>query len=87
MLGTALTAIIGVVAKGKAAKAIAGTLSGAIATQLANDNSLVSAFVNGVTTGALPKVSELGVMVGEVVIGGVIGWVLTYFAPKNAPAK
>ena len=86
MLGTALTAVIGIVARGKAAKAIAGTVSGAIATQLANDNSLVSAFVNGVTTGALPKVTELGVMVGEVAIGGLIGWILTWFAPKNKAA-
>lgn len=86
MLGI-LSAIIGVVAKGKAAKAIAGGLSGAIATQLTSDNPLVGAFWTGVTTGALPSVQEAGVMVGQVVIGGIIGYGVTWLAPKNAVAK
>jgi hypothetical protein len=87
MIGTALTAVIGLVAKGSAAKARAGALAGAIVSQISSDNPLVVAFWKGVTTGALPKVTELGIMVGQVVIGGLIGRVMVYWSPANAPAK
>lgn len=82
----ALTAIIGLVAKGKAAKAIAGSVAGAVVTQITADNTLVNAFWEGVTTGALPSVSQFGVMVGQVVIGGAIGYATTWLAPANKKA-
>lgn len=82
MFGTILTGVIGTVARGAFAKAIAGSVAGAVATQA---GPLVDVFAGGVITGATPAVGSVGQMVGELVIGGAIGWILTYFAPKNKP--
>jgi hypothetical protein len=82
-----LTAVIGLVAKGPAAKARAGAVAGAITSQVFSDNTLVQAFWGGVTTGALPSVQQFGVMVGQVVIGGVIGYAMTWVSPPNGPKK
>lgn len=78
-----LTTIIGVVAKGKAAKAIAGGLSGAVLTA---GGPIVDAFATGFSTGALPKIEEVGVMVGQLVGGWIVGYAVTWLAPANKPA-
>lgn len=77
-----LTTILGVVAKGRASKAIAGGLAGAL---INGAGPLIDAFSQGVFTGAEPAVAQLGVAVGQFVIGGAVGWVLTWLAPANEP--
>lgn len=82
MIGMVLTSIIGVVARGTVAKAIAGAMGGALASQL---GPITNVFAGGVVMGATPAVGSLGRLVGEVVIGGAIGYFVTYFAPANKP--
>ena len=78
-----LTSIIGVVARGAASKAIAGGIGGAIATQA---GPLVDVFAGGVVTGATPAVGQVGLLLGQVVIGGAISYAITWLAPKNKGA-
>lgn len=85
-----LTTIIGVVAKGKAAKAIAGGIAGAIATQA---GPLIDVFGGGVVQGATPAVGDIGQIVGtilgtglEMAVGGAVGYFLPWAAPKNKDA-
>lgn len=80
MIGSILTGIIGKVAKGKAAKAIAAGAGGAILTA---GEPIADAFVTGFTTGALPQIEQLGSILGSAVAGYVVGYVITWFAPKN----
>ena len=77
-----LTAVIGVVARGAAAKAIGGALGGAIATQL---GPLANVFAGGVVTGATPAIGSLGALVGQLVIGGAVGYAVTWLSPANKP--
>lgn len=82
MLPTILTAVIGLVAKGPAAKAIAATIPGAI-SGLFLGPEVIAAFQQGVTdAGAIPLAHQIGMLVGGAVFGG-INFVITYFAPKN----
>lgn len=82
-LTTALTAVIGTVAKGKAAKAMAGGAAGVVLTA---GQPIVDAFLQGVSTGALPKITELGTIIGATLAGYAVGFVVTYLAPANKPA-
>ena len=83
MIGTALTTVIGLVAKGKAAKAMAGGAAGAILTA---GQPFVDTFVAGFQAGALPEVKHLGVILGQAIAGYVVGYAVTWFAPANKPA-
>ena len=83
MIGAILTGIIGKVAKGAAAKAIAGGVSGAVLTSA---EPVFNAFSKGLATGALPRVEELGVAVGSMVAGYVVGYIVTWYAPANKDA-
>jgi len=83
MLGTALTTLIGVVAKGKAAKAFAGGAAGLILTA---GEPIIDAIGKGFVTGAAPQFEQLGVVLGQAIAGYLVGWVLVYFAPANKPA-
>lgn len=84
MLGTALTAIIGVVAKGKAAKAIAAGVGGLALTA---GQPIVDTLVSGFSAGVMPSIEQLGLVLGQAVGGFIVGYAITWFAPKNAPAK
>ena len=81
MLGSILTSVIGKVAFGAAAKARAGGVAGAI---LMGTTPIIEAFEKGFGTGALPKIEELGVIVGSALAGWIVGYIGVYFAPKNA---
>lgn len=79
-----LTSILGVVAKGKAAKAIAGGVGGII---LMAGEPMVTAIGEGFATGALPHLTTLGTLLGNAVVGGLVGYATVWLAPKNAEAK
>lgn len=78
-----LTSIIGVIAKGKAAKAIAGGLGGVI---LMAGEPMVNAIGEGFAKGALPHLTTLGVVLGNAVVGGLVGYITVWLAPANKPA-
>lgn len=79
-----LTSIIGIVAKGKAAKAIAGGMAGIV---LSAGAPFLDAFTQGFAAGGVPAVRDLGAVVGQALIGGLVGYLTVYLAPKNADAK
>ena len=78
MFGALLTGIIGTVARGAAAKAIASGVGGAII-----GTGLPNVFLENVLTGLTPQVAQAGTLVGSVIIGGALNSFLTYWAPKN----
>lgn len=80
---TLLTTIIGIVAKGKAAKAIAGGISGTII--MAAEPALKS-FQGGFAQGIGSSVEEVGLVVGQLVAGFLTGYIITYLSPPNANA-
>ena len=82
MLGI-LTSILGVVAKGKAAKAIAGGLGGVV---LMAGEPMVNAIGEGFAAGALPHLTTLGTVLGNAIVGGLVGYVTVWLAPKNKEA-
>ena len=75
-----LTGIIGKVAKGAAAKAIASQYSGALTT---GTTAAIAVFGDGLAAGALPQIKQIGVVVGAAVAGGVLNRVTTWIAPAN----
>ena len=75
-----LTSIIGIVARGAASKAIAGGIGGAIATQA---GPLVDVLAGGIVTGATPAIAQLGTLIGQLVIGGAVTYLITWLAPAN----
>lgn len=79
MLVRALTAIIGVVARGPAAKAIAGGLGTAL---LPIGNTLVEGF----SAGLMPSFEQIGLTIGQAAGAFVVGYVVTWLSPKNAEA-
>jgi hypothetical protein len=83
-IGTIITSVIGIVAKGKAAKAMAGGAAGLILTA---GEPIVDAIGKGFATGAIPQFEQLGVILGQAIAGYLVGFVITWFAPANAPAK
>lgn len=78
-----LSAIIGVVAKGKAAKAIAGGLGGVV---LMAGEPMVNAIGQGFAEGGIPAAHDLGVVLGQAIIGGLVGYATVWLAPANKPA-
>jgi hypothetical protein len=85
MIGTALTAIIGLVAKGKAAKAIAAGASGIVTIPVVAP--LVHEFMEGVLAGAGPELRQAGALVGAALASAAVNYAVTWFAPANTPAK
>lgn len=85
MIGTALTAIIGLVAKGKAAKAIASGASAVVTIPIIEP--LMNEFMDGILAGAGPEAKRLGTLIGATVVAGIFQYATTWFAPANAPAK
>lgn len=77
---TILSSIIGIVARGSASKAIAGSLSGAILT---GSGPLLDVFSKGLVAGAGPQIEALGFALGQAVIGGLVGYVISWLAPAN----
>lgn len=78
-----LTSVIGLIAKGKAAKAIASGAGGVILTA---GGPVLDMLQAGFVKGIGPSVEELGVAVGQAVGGFVVGYIITWLAPKNADA-
>lgn len=78
-----LSSVIGVVAKGKAAKAIAGGAGGVILTA---GGPVLEMLQNGFVQGLGPSVEQLGVAVGQAVGGFVVGYLITWIAPANKEA-
>lgn len=75
-----LTAVIGTVAKGSAAKAIAGGAS----TLIVGFEPLREVFLTNVVSGLEPAVAQLGAAIGAAIASYTIGHVITWLAPKNA---
>lgn len=78
-----LTSIIGVIAKGKAAKAIAGGAGGVI---LSAGGPVLEMLQAGFVQGIGPSIEQIGVAVGQAVGGFLVGYVVTWLAPANKPA-
>lgn len=76
-----LTSIIGLAAKGQAAKAIAGGISG---TLLMAAEPAVKSFQEGFAVGIGNSIEELGVVAGQLIAGFIVGYVITWLSPKNA---
>ena len=73
---TLLTSVIGLLAKGKAAKAIAGGIGAAILPGLSA----------GFNQGVGSSFEELGLALGQMVGAFVVGYLVTWIAPKNKDA-
>jgi hypothetical protein len=80
---TLLTSVIGIFAKGRAAKAIAGGLGGLIITAI---GPATKSFQSGFGQGIGTSVEELGLVAGQIVGGFIVGYVITWLAPKNEDA-
>lgn len=85
MLGAALTAIIGTIAKGKAAKAIASGASAVVTIPVVAP--LAHEFFAGILEGAGPELRQAGALFGAAVATAAVNYALTWFAPANKPAK
>jgi hypothetical protein len=68
------TMIAEAVFRGPTAKARAGAATGV----------LISAFESGLLQGAGGSVEELGFAIGQVVIGGAVGYILTWLPANKA---
>lgn len=79
---TILTSILGLVAKGKVAKAIGGGISG---TVLMAVEPALKSFQGGFAQGVGSSVEELGLVAGQLVAGFVTGYVITWLSPANKP--
>lgn len=78
----ALTSIIGVVARGRTAKATAGAILPAIVGALSGPDILAQ-FQGGVAESLSPVAYSAGVALGALAAGGV-NWCVAWIAPKNA---
>lgn len=78
-----LTTIIGIAAKGKAAKAIAGGMAGIV---LSAGAPFLDAFTKGFAAGGVPAVHDLGALAGQIIVGGLVGYLTVWLAPPNKPA-
>lgn len=77
-----LTSIIGLVARGSVAKAIAG---GVASSAVMAAEPLLTAFQMGLISGAGDSVEQLGVAVGRAIAGFIVGYVITWLSPANTP--
>lgn len=78
-----LTSIIGIVAKGRAAKAIAGGVGGVILTAAGPAFDMLQ---KGFVDGLAPSFEQLGSTLGMAVGGFIVSYAITWLAPKNTPA-
>jgi len=78
---TLLTAAIGIVAKGRAAKAIAGAILPTIAGAIAGPEML-SQFQSGFGEAMGPTAYAFGMAIGGLVSGG-LNYAITWLAPAN----
>lgn len=79
-----LTDIIGLVARGKSAKAIAGTMSGSVTALFGG--KVIDAFILAFqANGAIPAAEMLGAAAGVAFLS-FVNWVVVYWAPKNEEA-
>mgnify|MGYP000582533516 CR=1 FL=1 len=85
MLGTILTAAIGLVAKGKASKAIASGASAVVTIPIVAP--LAHEFFSGLLDGAGPELRQAGALFGAAVATAAVNYIVTWFAPANATAK
>lgn len=83
MLGV-LTTIIGTVARGKAAKAIAG---GTATTLVTIGGPVVEMLQKGFIEGVGPSIEQIGVIAGQGLGAFLVGYAMTWLAPKNAVVK
>lgn len=84
-MGSLLTSIIGVVARGSASKAIASAIPGLIAGSFIGPQVL-DAFQSGVAEGgAVPAAHALGMALGGVMLAAV-NYAVTWLAPANKPS-
>lgn len=79
-----LTSILGLVAKGPASKAIAGTIAGGL-TALIGPEVLDAFRMAFQASGAIPAAELLGSAAGTVFLAGV-NWLIVYASPANKPA-
>lgn len=75
-----LTSIIGLVAKGQSAKAIAG---GVVPAVLFGVGPLIESFQSGLMSGAGNSFEQLGIAVGQTLAGFITGYIITWLSPKN----
>jgi hypothetical protein len=76
-----LSTVIGVVARGKSAKAIGGAIPGVLVGILAGPE-MMDAFGAGFAEGATPAAHMLGQALGGVLLGAV-NFAFAWLAPKN----
>ena len=89
LLSVILTPAIGLIARGKSAKAIAGGAAGAITSVLVSNDivgQVINAFTGGVGEALVPQAHDLGFAVAQAIAGYIVGHVITWFAPANKPA-
>lgn len=77
-----LTSLIGLVARGPAAKGIAGGIGGILVTAL---DPAVQSFQKGFADGIGASTQELGLVLGQTIGAFLIGYVITWLAPANTP--
>ena len=77
---TLLTGLIGIVAKGRAAKAIAGGLA---TLGMAAFEPALKSFQQGLGAGLGSSTEELGMVAGQLIGGFLVGYVITWLAPAN----
>lgn len=82
MLGI-LTGIIGLIAKGKAAKAIAGGASAIVTIPVVAP--LAHEFFSGLREGAGPELRQAGALIGATLAAGLVQYAVTWIAPANKP--
>jgi hypothetical protein len=83
MIGALLTTAIGLVAKGVAAKARAGGVATAV---VAVGGPVVDMLHKGFVEGIAPSIEQVGLLAGQAVGAFIIGYAVTWFAPKNKEA-
>lgn len=77
MLGTILATVF----SKAAAKAIGGGLAGAV---LNGSGPMIDLFSKGLVAGAGPQIEQLGYVLGNVVLGYIVGFAVTWISPKNS---
>ena len=77
---TILTGLVGLVAKGRAAKAIAGGLG---TLGMAAFEPAIKSFNEGLGAGLGTSTEQLGLTIGQLIGGFIVGYVITWLAPAN----
>lgn len=88
-LSKIITPVIGIVARGKAAKAIGAGIGGAVTTVIVGNDvigKVWEALAGGATEALVPQAHDLGFALAQAAAGYVVGHVIAWFAPANAEA-